>query len=145
MEKNFEKWHKLKKQLHESKSNVFFHEREVWWCSLGLNIGFEQDGKGERFARPVIILKKFNNEVCWVVPLTTREKQGKYYVPINIGDGIKRLAIISQQRLVDSKRFYQKVGNVKKTDYQGLIQRIIEILNKKSEAARMPPRGRSHL
>ena len=75
MEKDFLKWHKRKEKLHIEGARVFFHEREVWWCSLGYNVGFEQDGKGYNFARPIIIFKKFNNEVFWAVPLTRATKK----------------------------------------------------------------------
>ena len=30
--------------------NIFFREKEVWWIALGVNIGFEQDGKGKNSA-----------------------------------------------------------------------------------------------
>lgn len=49
MKKNYEKWHTDKSKLHEGKERPFFHEREVWFASVGLNIGFEQDGKHETF------------------------------------------------------------------------------------------------
>ncbi|MBI2025281.1 hypothetical protein HYT04_00630, partial [Candidatus Kaiserbacteria bacterium] len=68
MGKDFCKWHAQKEHLHEAKGTALFHEREVWWCALGANIGFEQDGSGELFARPVVILSKFNLDVCLVVP-----------------------------------------------------------------------------
>ena len=63
---------------------ALFHEREVWWCSLGANIGFEQDGGGEDFERPVVILKKFNLDACLIVPLTARPKKGIGY-PLKAG------------------------------------------------------------
>ncbi len=51
MYKNFMVWHEVKSDIDAKESKTFFHEREVWWCSLGLNIGFEQDGKGNDFSR----------------------------------------------------------------------------------------------
>jgi len=77
-----------------------------------VNIGFEQDGKGEEFRRPVLILKKFNKYVVLVVPLTTKiKKDNKYYVECSVvSDNISRMAIISQVRLVDTKRFIDKLG-----------------------------------
>ena len=58
MKKDFKKWHTQKSDLHENKTRVFFHEREIWFTSLGANIGFEQDGRGDDFLRPIVILKK---------------------------------------------------------------------------------------
>ena len=43
-------------------------ERDIWWCSIGVNIGDEIDGKNELFHRPVLILKKFSSELCLVAP-----------------------------------------------------------------------------
>ena len=60
MDKDFQKWHLKKSELQEHGLRSYFHEREVWWCSLGMNVGFEQDGKGLQYMRPVLILKGFS-------------------------------------------------------------------------------------
>ena len=75
MKKDFQKWHTKKTEIERSNDiRIFFHEREVWWCTIGSNVGFEQDGKGEKFARPVLIFKKFNKEIFWALPLSTKIK-----------------------------------------------------------------------
>src|SRR3989344_6616951 len=107
--KDYTIWQKLKTFLHNEKPRVYFHEREIWWCSLGANIGFEQDGKGLDFARPVLIIRVFSKEVFIGVPLTTKLKDGKYYYPISTGDGFERRVILSQIRLLDSKRLQEKM------------------------------------
>lgn len=64
MEKDYKLWEPLKNYLHNSNApRVFFHEREIWLCHLGENIGFEQGGKAFQFLRPVIVLQKFNNQI----------------------------------------------------------------------------------
>lgn len=125
MKKDFQKWHGIKKELHERSSEVFFHEREIWWCSLGANIGFEQDGTGEDFQRPVVILKKFNLDVCLIIPLTGREKTGKYYFAIGEVDGRKATAVISQVRFIDRKRLANKIGVVEEGIFSRLAQAVI--------------------
>ncbi|HEY4476379.1 MAG TPA: type II toxin-antitoxin system PemK/MazF family toxin [Candidatus Paceibacterota bacterium] len=127
MEKDFLKWHKRKEKLHIEGARVFFHEREVWWCSLGYNVGFEQDGKGYNFARPIIIFKKFNNEVFWSIPLTRKRKSGKFYVPVDLGDSEERSAIISQLRLVDAKRLLDKLTVLKVEDYAKIQKAVINL------------------
>lgn len=87
IKKDFDKWNHNKKTLDASVKEVFFHDREVWWCKLGVNVGFEQDGKGDRFARPILIVKKFNNQIFWGVPLSTKIKKTKFYGSIDLGDG----------------------------------------------------------
>ena len=114
MNKDFKKWHEKKKILNEREDidNIFFREKEVWWTALGVNIGFEQDGKGEGFRRPVLILKKFNKYAVLIVPLTTKiKKDNKYYISCSIvDDSTLRMAIISQVRLIDTKRLIDKLG-----------------------------------
>lgn len=125
--KDFQRWHKYKEQIDSAPKRIFFHEREVWWCSIGVNVGFEEDGKGDYFARPIVIFKKFNNEVFWGVPLSTKIKKGKFYVPIQLEDKMPRVAIISQLRLIDGKRLYQKFGVVNEVDYKALTESIISL------------------
>lgn len=127
MKKEFDAWNERKKKLNDRAQAVFFHEREIWFAHLGTNIGFEQDGKGENFGRPILIFRKFNNKVFWGVPLTTREKEGKFYLPIELGDGLTRRAILSQLRLFDAKRLYQKLGTVDAATHTHLEVAIISL------------------
>ena len=46
MDKDFTHWHAVKQQLNQQPPRTF-EEREVWWASVGANVGFEQDGKHE--------------------------------------------------------------------------------------------------
>ena len=130
MEKDFKKWHSEKSQIHEDKKRPFFHEREVWFASLGVNIGFEQDGRGERFLRPAVVVRKFNNEVLWAVPLTKHLKKGIYYYTVSItGRRERSAAILSQVRLIDSKRLQYKIGDVTENDFAKIKKRIAALLN----------------
>jgi mRNA interferase MazF len=65
-------WNELKKKLETATDQPrgFPKEGEVWMCSLGKNIGYEQNGTNENFSRPVLIVKKFNNHIFWSVPLS---------------------------------------------------------------------------
>ncbi len=73
-------WTKLKARLHlVVKERVYFKEREIWWISLGTNIGYEQDGKNKNFERPILVLRKFNKHLFLALPLTTKNKLGPYY------------------------------------------------------------------
>ena len=80
MQKDFDKWNSLKRHLEIAGwSSQPFHERDVWWCSLGVNLGDEEDGKNNLFERPVLVLKKFNNRLAWVIPMTSKHKISPYY------------------------------------------------------------------
>lgn len=109
MRKDFDGWNIDKKQTHDRKDILFYREREVRWCRLGVNVGFEQDGTGTGYSRPVLVLKGFNKHVCLVVPLTTSIKKNPYHVPAGDVCGKKSFAIISQLRLLDTKRLDTKL------------------------------------
>ncbi len=128
MQKNFDEWNTKKKQTEMVNTRLFFHEREIWWCRLGENIGFEQDGKGKAFSRPVVVFKKFNNEVCLVLPLTTKIKNNKYYLPIQCKDGVTRSVILSQIRLIDAKRFLEKVETISSREFASITKAVIALL-----------------
>lgn len=125
--KDFKTWHKIKLYLHNEKERPHFHEGEVWFCSLGENIGFEQDGRGKEFMRPVVIVRKFNKEVCWGLPLTKNPKRGKYYFSFNL-NGKTSTAILSQLKLIDSKRLNYRVGNVSDTDSAKIRKHLRQLL-----------------
>lgn len=120
-------WHKLKKKTENKSSVKYFHPREIWFARLGENIGYEQNGKGTYFLRPVIVLKKFNKDIFLAVPLSTRLKKGKYYFPILSGNK-KAVAILSQVRLIDKKRLQNKVGVVLEKEFLKIKKAISEII-----------------
>src|SRR3989344_261479 len=127
MNKDFKEWHTEKSDLHENKVRAFFHEREVWFASIGMNIGFEQDGRGDQFLRPVIILKKFNNEALWCIPLTKNQKKGKYYFMFSFGREAST-AILSQIRLLDCKRLKYKIGDMTIKDFGEVQEKLKQLL-----------------
>src|SRR3990167_9148063 len=111
MQKDFDVWNKNKKQIHERyTTDVYFYEREIWWCSLGANVGYEQDGTGEAFERPIVIIKKYNPQIFLAVPLSTTVKRGKYYASLGLVDGRDAVAILSQLRLLACNRLTTRLG-----------------------------------
>ena len=61
MYKDYKIWTPIKREINNSNLRPFgCKEREIWICNLGENIGFEEDGKGKDYTRPVLILKVFN-------------------------------------------------------------------------------------
>src|SRR4030095_356373 len=55
MQKDFPGWHRQKEQLHAQHQTPTFQEREIWWCSVGVNIGHEMDGKNRE---PCVMLSQ---------------------------------------------------------------------------------------
>jgi hypothetical protein len=125
--KNFINWHKIKNSIEKKEKRLNFQIRDVLFCSIGENIGFEQDGRGDEFLRPAIVIKKFNNEVFLGVPLTHTNKKGKYYFSFNLNDGIS-VAILSQIRLFDAKRIKYKIGMIDEKNFNTLKEKIRQLL-----------------
>ena len=86
----------------------YVRTKEVWWCSLGINIGFEQDGKHELFERPILVIRKLSRDVVLVVPLSSKIKNNKYCVNFVHNDQVFS-ALISQVRLISTKRLNRKI------------------------------------
>jgi mRNA interferase MazF len=127
MQKDFTKWFLLKQSAHGAESGALFHEREIWWCKIGANVGFEIDGGGKDFERPVIVIKKFNLDTCIVIPLTAKTKTGKYYFPIGTINGRDATVILSQIRLIDRKRLAEKIETLPKVKFKELLNAIVHV------------------
>ncbi|OGG53045.1 hypothetical protein A3H16_03180 [Candidatus Kaiserbacteria bacterium RIFCSPLOWO2_12_FULL_53_8] len=121
--KGFDRWNEQKKKLHASEREMLFHEREIWWCSLGVNIGFEQDGTNELFERPILIIRKFNRDVLWALPLTRSDKRNRFYVPITVGDA-NSAVILSQLRLISSKRLQRYMHKLPQGQFKEIIRLV---------------------
>jgi len=109
VEKNFLGWYERKIVVQGDETVRYFYEREVWWAAVGCNVGFEEDGKGFDFARPVLIVRKFNEHFFIGVPLSTTSKTGRYYYRFESSPGCKT-ALLSQVRALDAKRLEASIG-----------------------------------
>ncbi len=126
MSKNFFALNIEKVLLNDMKLRPLFSEREIWFASLGTNIGFEQDG-GNGFLRPVLVFKKFNNDICLGIPITKGFRTGKYYFPIQVREKQNSL-LLSQIRLLDTKRFNYKIDTLPKEEFERVKQTLTQLL-----------------
>lgn len=126
--KIFNEWNEEKKKLDEKQHiERRFREKEVWWCSIGKNIGEEQDGKNSFFERPILIFKKFNDKVAWVIPMTSSLKSGKYYHALCF-NGHERILILSQLKLMSTKRLRRKIGSLPSEEFEKIREKIIRLI-----------------
>ncbi len=117
--KDFDTWN-IKKKNTENENGRLYTTREIWWCRLGLNIGFEQDGSGEEFLRPCVIVRGFGPKVCMVFPLTTSLNKHPLRIPLGNVDGKNASAILSQVRSIDTRRLVEKIGFLDKEKFDEL-------------------------
>lgn len=127
--KNFTGWFKLKPKLdnliHEP---PYFKEREIWWCSIGENVGSEISGKGDKYTRPVVIFKKLSRYTFLGIPTTTQlfnqkgePRLGSWYVKIVV-DNIEMLVVLNQIRIIDYRRMDNKMATLDTFDFQNIGQ-----------------------
>lgn len=121
--KNFDKWNEEKKKIDVGTFRRFYHVREIWWCYLGENIGYEHNGTGMNFTRPVLVVKTVSRDSCLIIPLTSSSSSHK--MRIRIDD--KSSVVVSQIRIVDVKRFSSRICKLKKDIFDEITKAIREM------------------
>ena len=123
MYSQYNNWNEIKITIENENIIVGFKERDIFYMNMGKNIGFEQDGKGENFVRPVVIIKGFNKNMFFGIPLSTKIKEGKFYYKFQFqkkDELVKNIALLSQMRLFSTKRLLNKIGEISKEDFESL-------------------------
>jgi mRNA interferase MazF len=125
---NFDEWNKVKKRINGKTEIPQIRQREIYWANIGENIGFEQNGKGEDFMRPLLIFKKFSNEMFFGIPLSTQQKEGNWFFEFSLKNK-SSTALIVQGRLFDAKRLDRKIGKMSIEDFESLKMSFKELFN----------------
>lgn len=125
--KDYNGWNIEKQRIEYTDNHYPVHEREIWWCSLGVNVGHEQDGKHARFERPVLVVRKFSKTAVWIIPLSSKQKVGSWYCEIPVGDKKNTLLLI-QLRLVSTQRFLRKVHRISIGQFRLVRRHVIRLL-----------------
>ena len=116
--KDFPAWMKLKEKLDGLTHRApLVTEGDVWWASIGENIGSEIGGKNHQYSRPVIILKKLAHGFYFVIPTTSKEKMGSWYIPFK-HQRKDMAACLHQARSIDHRRLSSKLGTLDAADFE---------------------------
>src|SRR3989338_6574598 len=115
--KTLQDWCKLKSVLWRKETKIIFKQGDIWWCSLGINLGEEMFGKGEKFRRPVLVFRKLTGNSFLGLPITKQEKRGSWYVEITIHKE-KRWIMLNQARILDKKRLTNRIGELDGVDFK---------------------------
>ena len=128
--KIFEDWTKLKIRIHvsEANKNVYFKEGQVWLAHVGQNIGVEANGKNENFERPIIIIKKFNGFSFLGVTMSSKSREGKYYIELKDNSRTSSFANLSQLKLMSAKRLIRNVRDLPEKDFELIRNKIKEYI-----------------
>lgn len=135
MDDVFNKWNEVKKKTHEEDKLRSFRERDIFYMRIGNNIGFEQNGKGDEFLRPVIVLKKLNRHMFVGVPTSSQIKDGTFFYYFEFMEKVrdncslaKDVAVLAQIRVFSSKRLLHKIGVMQKLDFEKMKEKIKELI-----------------
>ncbi len=128
MMEKFLNWFRKKTHISQQTLPADFHVSvgEIWWCSLGENVGIEINGKGDNYLRPVLILKVFNRQHVWVVPLSSQE-QSQFHIKIS-SLSTSVTIVVSQLRAVSTLRLFRYVNTISVDDFHFITDSIIELL-----------------
>lgn len=123
--KNHRTWSDQKTYLDKQDVRApYFHEREVWFCAIGHNIGTEIDGKGAQYSRPVLILKRAHRHLLIGIPLTTKQKPGVFRKSIGIVNQRPAIAILAHVRSYSSKRLIRKIDVISRDIFTSIKKAI---------------------
>lgn len=115
--KRFLEWIRVKERLDRQQHEPpLVSEGDLWWISIGMNVGSEIYGKDSLFSRPAIIYKKFSHGFYFVIPTTTTPRKGSWYVPFNHQERYE-VACLHQARAIDHRRLSTKLGTIDEADF----------------------------
>lgn len=127
MSKDFNNWNIVKQTLDGEHKPPFFKEREIWWCSIGVNIGFEVYGKGDIYSRPVLILKKLSASTFIGLPMTSKRKDVPFRHPINF-KGQNGALLLDQMRIMDCKRLSKIMGTIGAKRFENIRKAVKDMI-----------------
>ena len=134
------KWCKVKELLDRKTVYPRTKPRQIWWCTIGLNIGQEQSCD-DGYERPVLVLKAFGG-IFWGLPITSSDPAGTkaknpLYFKIDgmpyINERGKQKVLhgfvaIHQLRVFDGRRLKRKILKIDVETFEKITAKIKDIL-----------------
>lgn len=125
--KEFDKWNIVKQHIEKEVRSVTLRKGDIRWCSLGVNIGAEIDGKGVGFTRPVLILRVIGSHLALVVPLSTKIKDIPGYIKLDFQG--RTISVCSNHiKMISQKRIFERQGKISDKKFMELRDKIFEFL-----------------
>ncbi len=120
--KDYESWFPIKKKLNAQAKDKLpsFKQRQIWWAHIGVNIGHEVFGKGSRFKRPVLIIKKYDKFKFLAAPLSLQTPKRPNNVVIVFRDE-QSTVLFDQLRTLDARRLRNFYGQLSRQQFEDVI------------------------
>lgn len=126
-EKRFDEWNIEKQRLHNFGRQPAIKNGEIWWCSMGENVGVEINGKGAAFMRPVLVVRKLSEASFVGLPLTSQLHEGTWYGYFRF-KGKDEYAVLAQIRTFSVKRLYRKMGSIDDIELYNIQKKLKQLL-----------------
>ena len=127
--KKYDDWNRVKKKINEKEKLITYKERDIFWANIGENIGFEQNGKGSDFMRPILVFRKFTNKMFLGVPLSTQLRDGSFFFQFQFLEDKRSTALLVQAKLFDVKRLDRRIGMINKIDFAKMEDKMKKLMN----------------
>ena len=124
----YDKWNGLKKQLTHKNKIINFYEGNIYFMSIGKNIGHEIYGKDQLFLRPVLVYKKLTKTTFLGIPLTSQNKEGSYFFKFSYKKDKISIALLHQIRVYDIRRSEYLSGKINKNTKKNLETKMQEFM-----------------
>ena len=129
--KKYNEWNLKKQKINFLErplgEEIYFKEGDVWWCSIGINVGSESFGKGKNFRRPVLVIKKLSADLCIALPITSKQKIGTWFEDVLLNEE-NRYVMLYQIRTLNKKRFTIKMGELGSNDFIKVKEKLKTLL-----------------
>lgn len=125
--KDFYSWNERKIKIDSNKKYHHPKEKEVWWCSIGLNVGTEIFGKSSYYTRPVLIINAEGSENFIGIPLTSKIKNGKYCCSVELDHGVLSTVLVYKIRNFDKRRLVEKIGYISNEHYKNVYKCFLNL------------------
>ena len=123
----YNKWNKIKKEIN-NKENKRIKVGKIYWVHVGYNIGSEVYGKGNKFVRPVLVVKQINNIGLFLgIPLSSRNNK-LYYKFIDSKNKVQ-YAMMFHIRIFSSKRVINLYGDIDDKSLLDIKNKIKDLYN----------------
>ncbi len=95
----YDQWSCIKQKIENKQEIISFREKEIYFMSIGKNVGHEAYGKQNLFLRPILVYKKLTSTTFLGIPLTSKLKEGSYFFPFNYKENQTSTAMFNQMRV----------------------------------------------
>lgn len=121
-----DKWNAVKKSIDNAQTKQGVKNQRIYWTKIGQNVGNEVFGKGNNFARPVLVVSAFANDTFLGVPLSSKaqNKKGKFYHKFIDSKGKMQIALLGQVRIFDIKRVGAYLSKMDRENFAKIKEKI---------------------